>query len=746
MITALAALALLQTHGAIVRDPFGVPRIMAPSPEAAMRLMGQAVAEDRLWQMELSRRLAHGRLAAALGPAAQASDVEVLAESYTEEELQRQIDRLPSRVRRLWTAYAEGVNAHIARAQERGALPPGYAANGFEPEPWTLVDSAAIAVRLARLFGTGGRGELRNYAMLLYLRTQPAQDQVLDVFDDLAWQNDRRAIPTVHPEDDPLARNPPAFPAPSRRVTEAHLARLPPTSLLELAPAIRIAAASPSQAFAMNHGLPSTWGSYAIVVSARRSRLGVPLLLGGPEMGHSSPSVVHEAALDAPGLRVHGMNVPGVPGVLIGKTPYLAWTLTTSVADTADIFVNRLDGDEIYMHGAERKPIQRIVRRLEVRDRPSQEVVQRRTHLGPVVLTSRVGNAVYSVRASFWMRELAAFGEIFALYTATSLDEVDPRARAIPLGFNLFVATAGGETGWWYCGLMPVRAPGFDPRLPLPGEPEADWRGFLRPDQMPRLRDPRSGLIANWNNKPAAWWPNLDTPAWGRLFRNQELLRAIPEGRLGPSDLERTAWTIARRAIWTQSAFMPLASRSLALRPDMDATARLALQHLLGFDGWNTEGSIGARVYAEFVRALRREVFEQHVGGMVTPEVFVTVLQPSVLLDALEGRTRFPYLAGRRPEEVARAAFDRAVRRLTAQYGADPAAWAFVSSRISVPGADPIPYAQRGTFLQIVELTRPPRGRSVLSPGNAETGPHATDQAALARAWMYKPMTRFGGP
>lgn len=735
----LAAAFVLQPAGTLTRDAFGVPRIVAPTPEAAMRLMGQAVAEDRLWQIELSRRLARGRLAAVLGPSAVASDRDTLSTGYTDEELQAQFDGLRPGVKRLWSAYADGVNAHIARAMESKSLPPGYAQHGFEPEPWTPVDSAAIAVRMAGLFGAGGRGELRNYALLSYLKTQPCKDRYLDVFDDLAWQNDPRAIPTAAREDDPLAKSPPKFPATTRAITERHLARLPAANLLELAPAIRLSIASPSRSFAAAHGLPTTWGSYAVVVSARRSRLGVPLLMGGPEMGHSNPTVVHEVSLDAPGLQVHGMNVPGVPGVPVGMTPNMAWTLTTSVADTSDVYFNPTAGEGHYLYGAERLPLERIVRKLEIKGQGPLEVVQLRTRYGPVLLNSRIGSCVYSVRTSYWKRELEGFAGLFELYGAKTLDEIGARAANIPLGFNLFAATTGGEIGWWYCGTMPMRAEGYDPRLPLPGEPAAEWPGFLRAEQMPSLREPKGGVIANWNNKPATWWPNLDTPVWGRLFRNQELLGSLPPGPLGPADLERAAWTIARRDVATQSAFLPLAQR--AIDPKLGQAAR----YLVGFDGWNVDGSVGARVYSEWVRAMRRELFERHVGGMLTPEAFDTALQPSMLIEALEGKTKFPFLAGRKPEEIAQAAFAKAVERLTASLGADVAGWGWNASRIAVPGEQPIPYAQRGTYLQIVELTSPPRGRNVVPPGNAEAGPHATDQAHLARSWLYKPMTRFGG-
>ena len=106
------------------------------------------------------------------------------------------------------------------------------------------------------------------------------------------------------------------------------------------------------------------------------------------------------------------------------------------------------------------------------------------------------------------------------------------------------------------------------------------------------------------------------------------------------------------------------------------------------------------------------------------------------MLDALEGRTKVKYLGRRSTSEVLAAAWRKTKEKLASE----PSEWRLKAPGIQVSGQTPIPYSDRGTYIQIVELFSKPIGRSVLPPGVAESGEHAQDQVALARAWLFKPM------
>src|SRR5579859_6381125 len=123
MFLALASLALAQAPYTITRDDYGVPHIKATSSAEAFKAAGYVTAQDRMWQMELSRRLARGHMAEILGSSFVASDREVLQTQYTDDELQQQVDHLSPALREAFVNYAAGVNQFLSE----GHLPPEFA-------------------------------------------------------------------------------------------------------------------------------------------------------------------------------------------------------------------------------------------------------------------------------------------------------------------------------------------------------------------------------------------------------------------------------------------------------------------------------------------------------------------------------------------------------------------------------------------------------------------------------------------
>lgn len=737
MLSLILAVTLASDTGTIERSPYGVPLITAPSEARAFHLLGKAMAEDRLWQMELSRGIARGRVSRILGDTGLASDRSTLRRAYTEAELSQQFEALPGNIKEAFREYSNGVNETIKLRTEAKTLPEGYAAAQVEPEPWTPIDSCAIHVMLSRQFGAGGAGELRNLTLYYYLLSRPIKDQVLDVIDDLSWQNDPRSIPTVLPEDDPVTQRLPKFPNPTRKQTEAHLAMLPKSNLFELAPALQLASNEATTRVAANLNVVSKVGSYAMVVSPQRSATGWPLLLTAPQMGHSSPSVVYEAAISTPKLKVSGILVPGTPIVVIGHTPNFAWGLTSGVADIEDVFVSDLVGDSTYRSGNETRSLEQIPFEIPVKGKDAVKYNQLRTVHGPVLLNSKANKAVYSQKMAYWKREIASISGLFELYSAKNSREIDQALGRIAVTFNFFYATTAGEIGYRYVGLMPVRSTNIDPRFPTPDRPEMQWQGFLTRNQMPHSTNPKSGLIANWNNKPASWWPNLDTPVWGRIFRNEVLLQSLTRKKLAPWDLERAAWDIARRDTDTNSAFVAEIQAMISAKNRGQLTEADHL--MLAYDGWDLEGSRAATLYKEVVRQLRRELFLETLGNFTQDNLFVTVIQPSVMLNALEKKTNLNYLGGRSRQEVVAAAYARAVAELNTRLG-PISVWGFVPGSIRVPGQPNVPYGNRGTYIQVTELTANPVARSIASPGIQEVGAHSQDQVPLLRAWTMKPV------
>ncbi|MEQ1821239.1 MAG: penicillin acylase family protein [Fimbriimonadaceae bacterium] len=705
----LALLPLVFSAG-ITRDSFGVPHIRATSWAQAFEMAGYAVAEDRLWQMENSRRLATGTMAEVFGPDFVASDKDVLRVAYTQSELTAQVRKLPERIQTAVSAYAAGINRFI----REGRLPKEYAESGFQPRPWKPEDSAAIAVRMLQTFGRGGAGEIRNMALYGYLQTQPAlKGHESDVLNDLAWFNDSRATTTIADEDVKSRVN---FSSPTPSVTASHLAMLPKASLIELLPGIRVAMREESTRVAASVSAPYKSGSYCIVAAPKRSSKGVPLLLSGPQMGFRQPSIVHEMSLDAPGVKAVGMDIPGVPGIIVGHTDFMAWGLTTGVADTEDIYFTSKKGDGYELAG-QVKPILTVPFEIKVKGGETVKLEQARTEWGPVVLALRSGT-IFIRRSSFWKRELESFDAFFGLYQAKSVKDIVASTDKATLNFNFFFATTKGDIGHRYVGNVPLRSSEVDPRFPTPADPKFDWKGYIPKDKLPQVINPKSGLLVNWNNKPVSWWPNFDTPVWGRIFRNSVLLERLTKPKLNTSDLENAISNAARTDYNFRSFQRLLASCGYS-----------------AFDGKLIDGSGEAAFYLRFFDVLRSEIFSSSIGSLISPDNFKQAIQPSLMLNALEGKTRFNFLGSRTKEEVIKAALDK-VRQEFAKKDTP----LYKAGRIAVQGEEPILYSDRGTYIQVIELFKVPKGRNVLPPGIAESGPHRTDQASLARNWRFKPM------
>lgn len=746
MVFAVAAMALTWHQEVNVRvDSFGVSQIVAPDVVSAMRAMGRIVAQDRLWQMEMSRRSAQGQLAEVLGPSAVASDTETLKRAYTPDEYEQMFRALPAQVREGYEAYAQGVNDTIKSRTESGTLPPGYAANGIAPRPWTTTDTCAIAVMMSRRFGSGGAGELRNYAVYQYLQLRPIKDRSLDVLDDLLWFNDPDSPVTVALGDDPIVDRP-AFHFPTRQETSDHLAGLPKTGLLELAGAVSAATYEENALIAQTMGVPYKTGSYAVVVAPRRSKTRNPLLLGAPQMGHTNPNVVHEISIDTPSLKVSGMNVPGIPGVLIGNTPSMAWTLTSGVADGEDVIVSTLGEGDRYTTAGQTQTLETVPFTLKVKGQADRVVNQLRTVHGPVLLLSRSSKSVYSLKSALWKRELSSLAAFYDVAKVTDVRQINDLTRRISTSFNFFFAFRSGEIGYRYVGLVPLRPAGVDPRFPTPDTAANQWQGFVSAAQMPRVDNPASGVIANWNNKPVGWWPNFDTPAWGMLFRSTVLNRTLVPTRLGIADLELAAWTIARQDTEGVSQFIPVFRGAMENQFGLQNVPEPARQ-LAAFDGWQTEGSVPAALYRETLRELRKELFLADLGNLTQDALFEQAVQASVIWKAMHGSTKVDWRKGRTPEALVQAAYEKAVANLTQRLGSEITAWGFRSGTMPDPNGPRIPYNNRGTYIQLTELTADgARAQSVSSPGIAESGQHSADQAPLARAWTYKPVWNWNSP
>lgn len=734
----------------ILRDAYGVPHVFASTRRGLIYGNGYAVAQDRLGQMDMNRRVARGEMADLLGSSAIAADRETRIDGYTDEERTAQVAALPAEIREMLQAYADGVNAWISELRVAGKTlqPAGYPGK-LDPatlRPWTVNDTAAIGQMMSRRWGGSEGGELRNQLVLRFLKSMQGK-KAYAFFNDIAWRNDPTSPSTVPPgEDGRKWSGKTHWADPTGRVLAS----------FDVDAARRAAEVCDQKerlALSERYGLLTKWGSYCIAVSGAKSASGAAMLVGGPQMGFRTPHISHEVHLSGVGMDVVGMGFAGVPGILIGHNRFVAWSTTTAVNDQTDIFVETLDpkNPTRYRFQGAWRQMERHEEAIRVAGGSPVTVEVFRTVHGPVVEWDKAHNLAYSRCAAYRNHELDTMLAVARFMVSRNVRDFGTACALISTGHNFLCATQDGDIGFWFCGRTPMRDPLVDPRLPTPGDGSHEWRGMVPFAQLPHIVNPRQGFLDNWNNKPAAWYDNYDTPAWGGIFHNSRIDKLLyAKQRVSAEDLRNVLLDIGTNDA-NADTFVPMLRSAARRHPELlGAQARRSVAMLEAWDHHATEGSVAGTIFSAWLRQVRDDLFLKPFGFITLQgrNLFDLAMQPSYILHVLLGPAspvpvQGSYTRGRSSDRVMLEALNRASAALTKQLGSDVTGWRSSRGTISFAPLAPIPATDRGTYIQIVECARPfARGFSICPPGQSELpdSPHFGDQRELAGWFFFKPM------
>jgi len=432
----------------IDRDALGIPHIVAKSQRDAMVGLGWALASDRLWQMDLLRRTALGRLSEVAGESTLESDrfIRFLGIADVAEQL---VDAATDDGRAMLSAFAHGVNLWI----EHHMLPLEFRLLHYRPEHWTPRDSLAIL----RLMGWSLSGFHHNDLIAEHLRHLIGDDWTDAIF--------------------------------AGRTAESPLVVHEPTSDL----AEPVITTGPLNTF------PRNGGSNAWVVSGSRSTSGSPLLASDPHLGYTNPSVWAEASIDAPGLRVSGVLMPGVPAIMIGRTPTFAWGLTAAMLSQSFLYRERLSADgSAALTSGEMIPLNRRIETIGVKGRAPEQLIVRSTPRGPLFSDLESGWTTDPVSLYWTGTEVSHdYDALLGLNRASSVAEaIALRGMVAAPSLNMAVADESGEIASITIGRIADR----DQR---PGllDPAAHPPRYVPSDALPLERNPERGWIASANNR-----------------------------------------------------------------------------------------------------------------------------------------------------------------------------------------------------------------------------------------------------
>ncbi|MDQ3934936.1 MAG: penicillin acylase family protein [Actinomycetota bacterium] len=507
--------------GVIVeRDDWGVPTIRGQNDYDIWFGAGYAVAQDRLFQLELFRRATQGRLAEIVGRSYVEDDITVRRDFYTGPELDAQVASLPEAYRARFTAYADGVNAWIQQVRsDPNKLPAEFAVvNASPPADWTVRDSAAIGVFLARTVPSDDGEEMANWKALSIFGPK--------LFDRVLPIRTKGQVPSVPAEEGSF----PAQPGRSRRQEAEGFRRS--QRFLKTVPMPKEEDVGGTHA-ARSLPMLGQLGMRGSNMWAIRDRDGGASLFNGPQLGFQIPELFVEFELHRPGYDIRGVTAPGVPLVGIGHNGRVAWGFTSGLTDEDDVYVEKLTGPEKYVFKGEERQMECRDETFSYRSPPSDATsildlepsppesgseTRRlcRTVHGPV--QGRADGVAFSRRYAIWMREFDTLEGLAEAGEADTVFEIDRAMAKVTWNENFMAADDSGNIGYWHPGNLPIKPRGYDERLPFPGTGEAEWKGFLSVEQRPHVINPKQGWLVNWNNVPSAGWTQGDIPARERLL------------------------------------------------------------------------------------------------------------------------------------------------------------------------------------------------------------------------------------
>lgn len=483
----------------VVRDEHAIPHIFAESDPDAAFALGVSHAQDRLWQMELFRRVVQGRLSEVFGSAALPADRVIRTlDFYGHSE--RSLAVLSPELRAVLDAYAAGVNAYMSESTR--PYPPEFQVLMHTPEPWQPADS----VGMVKLLAAG----LSGNAFSEVLRTR-----LMEVLDD---------------ED--LKTFDPPYPADSKPAVR-DLASLYRSLGLE-----RIIAAIPDTG---PPGASNNW-----VVDGKWTKSQKPLLANDPHLGMLAPSIWYAAHLSVGDSNVIGVTIPGIPSVVLGRNNHIGWGFTNTGPDTQDMAIEDVNPDNPDQYRTPEGWANFVIREEEivVRLGSDETLVVRETRNGPVL------DAIADT-----FEDVVADGQVIALkwtaltsedttieagfrYTkARTVAEFDEatRLQVSPMQ-SMVVADIDGNIGMIAPAAVPVRSDDHETGGLLPARganPANDWLGMIPHEGLPRVINPSHGYIATANNKIIADdFPYYISSSWDGPYRANRIEEMIEATRL----------------------------------------------------------------------------------------------------------------------------------------------------------------------------------------------------------------------
>lgn len=572
----------------IYRDELGVPHILAENEHDMFFAAGYVHAQDRLWEMDMIRRTAQGRLSEILGEMTVEFDklFRIIGIARTAAEIEK---HLQPDSRRSLKSYASGVNAFLEQNSHK--LPIEFDMLNYRPEQWEPVHSILVA---------------RMMAWDLNMAT--VSDIVLGM---AANRVDLQKAVEIFPSH--------------QDAMEKILA-----SLQELRNTLGGQVRWGTWFVSVNYALRTAMGSKGLgggsncwVVGPKRSSTGTPLLANDIHLLMPAPALWYQLHFSCPGWNVAGASLPGTPLIIVGRNASLAWGVTNGMIDDADFFIEQVDSSwDAYLFQGEMRPIDSQKETIYIGKKDSAVIVRRETHHGPVLDEIHVSPVTgdspvrrYALTMQWTGYENSdEFSAFYRMNKSTNAQEFELGVRQLTVpGQNVVYADTFGNIGYWAAARIPIRK-ALNPMMPLIGwTGENEWQGYIPFHQLPKVWNPPEGFIASANNRIGTdKYPYYISELWeppSRITRIRELMSSADQ--VLSEDFKRFQMDVASPHGKEFAAHLLRAFQNVSVS---SRVVESALEYLRNWDFRFSRDDVAPTIVnAAFARFLHN-VFEDEIG------------------------------------------------------------------------------------------------------------------------------------
>jgi penicillin amidase len=582
----------LEKQVEILRDRWGVPHIYAATVHDLFFAQGYITAKDRLFQIDLWRRVGTGKVAEVVGPAAIERDKLARVVAF-HGDWNAEWAAYGPETKAIVTAFTDGINAYIKSLG--GKWPVEFQIAGYAPGMWVPEDCVS---RIAGLL------------MIHNLTTEVSHAEEIRR---LGMDRARNVI------------------------------RLEPPIPLEVPRGLDLADINNDVLRTYREAIGpvrlESQGSNNWVMDGSMTATGRPILANDPHRPVQLPSLRKTVHLVGPGWNAIGSGEPGLPGIALGHNENIAFGFTIAAIDQEDLYVetvNPANPAEYRYRGAWKK-FDTVEQKLAVKGRGEQTITLHYSLHGPVIHEDAARHRAYALR---WVgSEPGTAGYLAGLNLARASDWPSFREAMshyrVP-GENLVYADTKGNIGWQVGGMMPIRE-GWSGLLPVPGaDGQYEWKGFRKSGEMPFEFNPARHYIATANHNIVP--PNFPIPlaydSWALPFRVDRIREMLGSGKkFDIADVERMQQDVTS---------LPVRRVQQVLKewhPTPGSRAAWAVQEMLNWDAAVRADSRPALIYEVWMSKLPAAVFPDPSAGRPDLEALLHTLetqpQPAVLEKSL---------------------------------------------------------------------------------------------------------------